>query len=421
MNTELVRSFSSELRKGISRAQDLEPHSVAFALRILESIDDELCRSLSAETALPTEEEIRYGGFPRLAQLGFSLRRGFSSSQSTDLFLIGVRKLMSRTERGLEQLNSDDIALLGIANGLAHVAQSGAPELKELQSWMVAQIESAMPSANWTNRARALAGDLTDNRGRLKVLPSIDSTDIWAADVSLRSTWPEPFKDVQQWSSESIDKNLNRLILSDLPESQEIETFTIYYNALRTTVSEIISASVKRPSDVAALLRGVQNSLKRWRWSEVKGPKNSPKSQWLINDEYDVQSLLWAILSPIFSDLMDEEFVSSWGNLKPRIDLAIPSLGLIVEVKFIRSVGDFKDVEEQVAGDLGIYFKDSVKYHEMIVFIYDDSDMHAPEKYDSLKNALCQRDRIADVVFARRPSMLPSRSSRRSPESQSAN
>jgi len=136
-------------------------------------------------------------------------------------------------------------------------------------------------------------------------------------------------------------------------------------------------------------------------------------SHWLIDDEYDVQSLLWAVLYPIFrSDLVDETYLPSWGNVQPRADLGIVKLKLIIEVKIARQPSDFNDIEEQVAGDLGLYFKDTNQYDRMIVFVYDDCDQHRPERYASLRSALMQRERIEDVIIVRRPGMMPNRNAR---------
>jgi len=92
--------------------------------------------------------------------------------------------------------------------------------------------------------------------------------------------------------------------------------------------------------------------------------------------------------------------------------LGITSLKLIIEVKITREPSDFAAIEEQVAGDLGLYFKDLALYNQMIVFVYDDCDKHHPEKYESLRSALKQRERIEEVIIVRRPGMLPNRDQR---------
>ncbi len=137
-------------------------------------------------------------------------------------------------------------------------------------------------------------------------------------------------------------------------------------------------------------------------------------ARWLIDDEYDVQALLWAILYPIYqSTLVDETYLPNWGNVQPRVDLGITTLKLIIEVKLARHPRDFSELEEQIAGDLGLYFKDTSQFDRMIVFVYDDCDKAQPERYQSLMNALMHRERIEDVIVVRRPSMIPNRGQRK--------
>ncbi len=70
---------------------------------------------------------------------------------------------------------------------------------------------------------------------------------------------------------------------------------------------------------------------------------NSPRTtsgtarQWHIDNEYHVQNLLWVLLAPIFPDLDDEQYLTKIGQKNPRADLYIPSMKLIVEVKFLRA------------------------------------------------------------------------------------
>src|ERR1700730_1773369 len=84
---------------------------------------------------------------------------------------------------------------------------------------------------------------------------------------------------------------------------------------------------------------GVTRSMRRWSWDDVPRTRNSVAARWDIGNEYQVQDMLWAILAPIFPDVDDEEWLKSLGQHRPRTDLAIPSLELIVEGKFLRPGG----------------------------------------------------------------------------------
>ncbi len=77
--------------------------------------------------------------------------------------------------------------------------------------------------------------------------------------------------------------------------------------------------------------------MKRWVWKEKSRRDAAKPSRWQIDDEYDVQSLLWTVLYPIYREqLVDETYVAHWGNVQARVDLGIVKLKLIIEVKIAR-------------------------------------------------------------------------------------
>jgi hypothetical protein len=127
-----------------------------------------------------------------------------------------------------------------------------------------------------------------------------------------------------------------------------------------------------------------------------------------------VQAFLWAILEPRFGDqLVDEQYLPGYGLKQARFDFGLTSLKTIVEVKIARRAGDFSKIEEEVAGDLGLYFSQPERFDRMVVYIYDDSDRPHAEHYDTLRSALKQRDtRIVEVIVVLRPGKLPNRNSR---------
>ena len=137
-------------------------------------------------------------------------------------------------------------------------------------------------------------------------------------------------------------------------------------------------------------------------------------ARWLIDKEPDVQALLLAVLYPHFVDqLEDEQYLQGFGLRQGRFDFAVTSLGVIVEVKVMRSTADVHDIEAAIAEDLALYFKDGNPFKTMIVYIYDDSDRPEPEKYPTICDALKRRsERIIEVIVVQRPSMIPNRGNR---------
>jgi REase_DpnII-MboI len=194
--------------------------------------------------------------------------------------------------------------------------------------------------------------------------------------------------------------------------TDEHDHTSLWLTAIEALIQEARTGHPPSVGDVVGVLRNVQSALKRWPWKE-RSRRGAMPSRWLIDDEADVQALLWAILAPVYGpDLVDEQYLPHWGQVQPRCDLGIVSLKLIIEVKILRTPADFRAVEEQVAGDTGLYFREPGRFDRMVVVVYDDSDRPQPERYATLAAALKLRERIAEVVILRRPSMIPDRNAR---------
>jgi hypothetical protein len=151
---------------------------------------------------------------------------------------------------------------------------------------------------------------------------------------------------------------------------------------------------------------GVTRSMRRWSWDDVPRTRNSVAARWDIGNEYHVQDMLWAILAPIFPDLDDEEWLKSLGQHRPRADLAIPSLELIVEVKFLRPGGKsmFSDVIQEVATDASTYLQDGSDYRHIIAFVWDDAAR--TEEHAELRQGLLRIRGVFAAIVLPRPSKM---------------
>lgn len=159
-------------------------------------------------------------------------------------------------------------------------------------------------------------------------------------------------------------------------------------------------------SQVTNMLRRVPFALRRWTWEDE--PRTSRRvaqaRKWHIDNEYHVQNLLWAILSPVFPDLKDEEYVPGVGPLHPRTDLCIPSLNLIIEVKYMRASLGARDLIEEIAADTSLYLTGSSSYKGIIVFAWDDA--RRSEQHDFMIQGLKQLNGVIDAVVVSRPGTM---------------
>jgi hypothetical protein len=157
------------------------------------------------------------------------------------------------------------------------------------------------------------------------------------------------------------------------------------------------------PDDVVRALKGVVRSMRYWTWEDKPRTPNSPVVRWDIENEYHVQNLLWATMAPLFPDLDAEVYTDPVGQKSPRMDLTVPSIGLVIEVKFLRPGASFPKVIEEIAADASLYEADP-RWKTLIPFIWDDS--RRTEEYAKLVDGLCKLGMVHDAVVMARPGRM---------------
>ena len=109
------------------------------------------------------------------------------------------------------------------------------------------------------------------------------------------------------------------------------------------------------------------------------------------------------MLAPLFADLNDEETLPPIGQKSPRVYLSIPSLGTVVEVKFMRSTTPFQDIIEEIAADASLYATDS-RWTALIPFVWDDA--RRTEEHQKLVAGLKQLPGVIGAVVVSRPGKM---------------
>ena len=114
-------------------------------------------------------------------------------------------------------------------------------------------------------------------------------------------------------------------------------------------------------------------------------------------DEYSVQRILWTMLAGNYVDLRDEQWLKEFGVYQPRADLAIESMKVVIEAKFIRKIADFRKVQNELIVDAKTYTQDLKRFDKVISVVYDDSSsIHEHEKFCA---ALKSVEHMIDVVI----------------------
>jgi hypothetical protein len=156
--------------------------------------------------------------------------------------------------------------------------------------------------------------------------------------------------------------------------------------------------------DVSKLLKRVPAGLRRWTWEPKRRTKGGQPRQWYIENEYHVQNLLYFLLAAVFPDIREEEYTRSVGQKKPRVDLEIPSLKLVIEIKFWYRKDNPQKIIGEIAEDTSLYLAEGSPHEQMIAFIWDDSCR--TEEHDLLDSGIKTLPGIFDVVIVSRPGRM---------------
>ncbi len=113
---------------------------------------------------------------------------------------------------------------------------------------------------------------------------------------------------------------------------------------------------------------------------KTANPKKTPKTVIQIEDEYDVQDILYVILKTVFPTIKYENPLAKFGGSSTRLDFVLIEEGLILEVKQIKeSERNDKKFIDQVKIDLQSYHVlDYLK--EIVFFIF------APKAIQDINN-----------------------------------
>lgn len=279
-------------------------------------------------------------------------------------------------------LEADPVALVGLALGFL-----GIDDASDGRPWLAEIVGTALKGEGDKRRADllklALALAVNDSATWSELSPALKAAFAKKGKVAL------PSEERQQ-------------ALGAILEASPLdpEWAVLHAAALDTLFSmeAAIDVSHVTVEQLVDLLRRVPAALKRWPWK-----KGKPQQRWDIQDEYLVQSLLWALLRPVVPDLEDEESLPSLGHKHPRADLLVPALRLVIEVKFLREATQNAraKVIEEISADTGLYLTDQSAYDVIVAFVWDNTG--STHHHDELAAGLRKLRGIHDVVIVSRP------------------
>ena len=111
----------------------------------------------------------------------------------------------------------------------------------------------------------------------------------------------------------------------------------------------------------------------------------------IIENEYDVQDLLFTIVRSIFEDAKREEWTPQKAGSSKRIDLVISSIQTVIEVKFVRDNAHARKVADELKIDFESYHERG-ECSQLVAFVIDpDRRISDPEQFSLDLSGLRQK------------------------------
>lgn len=334
---------------------------------------------------------------PLLATFGCLLLENLENSDNVsngialNHFVDGIERLQQRqnifTSPNSWILNSE--VVLGISLG-AFAASAN----QNIKNWLKDVLEAGIAHKELPNFLRLtylyclfLSGQ--DSNLRLEPRETNDSATGLAFDIWLarRFSGYLVYRELSSdWLEVSQSKLLEQCLLNDLQARDSWKAAILWY-----VISDYVHSRSQYPrlDLINSILSNFDAAMERW------------DSKWKIENEYDIQGMLWLVLRTVFDDLRYEESFPKLGRSGHRYDIAIPQLGLIIEVKYTRESSDFQKILDEVSKD-AVQINTQTVYKDIIVFVYDESC--SVEQYAWAKNAIESIDRIKGCVIKSAPS-----------------
>ena len=362
--------------------RELPPHVAALCSYLIQGDHPRLDEYASLAGDSHSYQQIAAAGYalasdPSRVGLGAAFRGAFEHLAGRIFFAEG------RTPR----FEVDSVALLGVALGAnaAEIPEIGVGWLDDL----LRRSAGTLQGDHWHCDLVEIARGSIDEKHEVSI-----------KDVRLRTAFSEaPLEDDRQaaWTEmiaccgdrDPVQVAVNRAVFEQCAAS--------------LAALPIVGAGV---AGLISILEGIAQSMSHWTYETSTRVKGVMPQQWEVDHEYHVQNLLWTLLRPVFSDLVDEQSLPKVGHNTPRYDLGIPSLGTIIEVKFMRRAGPAacRKTTEEIAADRSLYLGPTTGYTRLIGFIWDEC--RQTEEYQTLKEGLEGMEGIEKVVILPRPSRM---------------
>ncbi|HUU62372.1 MAG TPA: hypothetical protein VMX96_00385 [Dehalococcoidia bacterium] len=352
------------------------------------------------------ESGLARGNYGFLAALGYSLAVSDPKEHESHFatFIDGMHHLQKRELFPIDGVSFPNIPriFLGLAVGVKAISEISKREA--MSKWLLEVLEQTMAHRAITSPWGLIYGYikslLANEPQRMDPKHLADATEMALFELGLSKHKFEA-RDSQKDLSEFRKRLVNEVLKTDARQLDSAQA-AVLWNALNLCLTASVHELMISPSHVSVMLGRFQDAMKRWRWDSEKLKQ---PIRWPIQDEREIQDIVWIMLRPVFPDLVDEDTLPKFGHSSYKADFGIPALGLLIEVKMAGKAGDFKKIEQEIMQDAIGYLIHATRYSKLLVFIYDESA--SVQEHGTTIQALKVIPEIEDVIIVSKPSHLP--------------
>jgi hypothetical protein len=208
-------------------------------------------------------------------------------------------------------------------------------------------------------------------------------------------------------SSQGVSALLNVLIRPDKTIQYGIEKTSFYgygvdalfsaiTNALKS--SGYVDADKKESQKENMALGTLVQMFKRFHVSALQLAKRyNNREPFLINDEYDVQDYIHALLKIYFNDIRPEEYAPSYAGSASKIDFLLKDEKILLETKYATTKLKDKKIGEQLIIDTERY-KSHPDCEHLVCFVYDPN-FNIKNPYGIEKDLSGKKDKLNVKVY----------------------
>ncbi|MGH2741888.1 MAG: hypothetical protein ACRDN8_05255 [Thermoleophilaceae bacterium] len=328
---------------------------------------------------------------PVLAAEGYALSRQ-GSSQRAEQWIEGASRLTERDPFPPDRASFfyRPLELLGIAQGAA-ACQSNAAYIAAWLRQILEQGASRLTDDIWHQALGALAADAV-GEDSLTARIAVDARCAQPDDLALVHWIAEAQPSVAQALSLPNVADLERALLERTAtasvEIPDIARATLLYVTLRTAVERTLrSAHEERwqlqlsTRDTVSLIGTLCGRFPRF--ARELSERHAGREAFPINDEYDLQDAMRALLRLHFDDVRPEEWTPSYAGSRSRLDFLLKREQTVLETKMTRkNLGQRKVVEELTIDKA--HYRNHPDCRALVCFVYDpDGRLDNPAALDN--------------------------------------